>query len=75
LLGLIQREKVTFSHCVPTLLHMLLNSPANQNVDLQGRKNDHRRLGPPKGALSSLPGAGCSDHEHAHSGEDTSGWH
>ena len=23
LLGLIQREKVTFSHCVPTLLHML----------------------------------------------------
>ncbi|TME26317.1 MAG: fatty acid--CoA ligase [Chloroflexi bacterium] len=38
LLGLIQREKVTFSHCVPTLLHMLLNSPASQNVDLAGWK-------------------------------------
>jgi fatty-acyl-CoA synthase len=38
LLGLIQREKVTISHCVPTLLHMLLNSPASQNVDLAGWK-------------------------------------
>jgi fatty-acyl-CoA synthase len=38
LLGLIQREKVTFSHCVPTLLHMLLNSPASHNVDLAGWK-------------------------------------
>jgi fatty-acyl-CoA synthase len=38
LLGLIQREKVTFSHCVPTLLHMLLASPASQNVDLEGWK-------------------------------------
>jgi fatty-acyl-CoA synthase len=38
LLDLIQREKVTFSHCVPTLLHMLLNSPASQNVDLKGWK-------------------------------------
>jgi fatty-acyl-CoA synthase len=38
LLGLIQREKVTFSHCVPTLLHMLLNSPASQQLDLTGWK-------------------------------------
>jgi fatty-acyl-CoA synthase len=38
LLELIQREKVTFSHCVPTLLHMLLNSPASHNVDLAGWK-------------------------------------
>ena len=38
LLGLIQREHVTISHCVPTLLHMLLNSPASQNVDLAGWK-------------------------------------
>src|SRR6266851_1972091 len=38
LLGLIQREKVTISHCVPTLLHMLLNHPASQNVDLTGWK-------------------------------------
>jgi fatty-acyl-CoA synthase len=38
LLGMIQREKVTISHCVPTLLHMLLNSQASQNVDLKGWK-------------------------------------
>src|SRR5258706_15845474 len=34
LLTLIQREHVTFSHCVPTLLHMMLSSPASQNIDL-----------------------------------------
>jgi fatty-acyl-CoA synthase len=38
LLRLIQAEKVTFSHCVPTILHMLLNSPASQDVDLRGFK-------------------------------------
>jgi fatty-acyl-CoA synthase len=38
LLRLIQTEKVTFSHCVPTLLHMLLNSPGSQEVDLSGFK-------------------------------------
>lgn len=34
LLRLIQREKVTLSHCVPTILQMLLNSPAINEVDL-----------------------------------------
>ena len=34
LLGLIQKEGVTFSHCVPTILHMLLNSPESRHVDL-----------------------------------------
>ena len=34
LLGLIGREKVTFSHCVPTILQMMLASPAVQDVDL-----------------------------------------
>lgn len=34
LLQLIAREGVTFSHCVPTVLHMLLNSKAGANVDL-----------------------------------------
>jgi acyl-CoA synthetase (AMP-forming)/AMP-acid ligase II len=38
LLGLIQTEKVTFSHCVPTILHMLLNCPGSQDVDLRGFK-------------------------------------
>lgn len=34
LLGLIQQEKVTFSHCVPTILHMLLTSPIAKEADL-----------------------------------------
>ncbi len=34
LLALIGREKVTFSHCVPTILQMLLASPAVDEVDL-----------------------------------------
>jgi len=38
LLELIQREKVTFSHCVPTIMHMLLSSPAAGKVDLHGWK-------------------------------------
>jgi len=36
LLSLIKREEVTFSHCVPTILHMLLTSPAVNDVDLSG---------------------------------------
>jgi len=38
LLALIQREKVTFSHCVPTILHMMLSNPAAGEVDLSGWK-------------------------------------
>jgi fatty-acyl-CoA synthase len=38
LLALIQREKVTFSHCVPTILQMILTSPAAKDVDLSGWK-------------------------------------
>jgi len=38
LLRLIQKEKVTFSHCVPTILQMLLSSPAVKGVDLSGWK-------------------------------------
>src|SRR6266480_4664028 len=38
LLTLIQRERVTFSHCVPTVLHMMLTNPASQNIDLSGWK-------------------------------------
>jgi len=34
LLGLIRRERVTFSHCVPTILQMMLTSPAAREVDL-----------------------------------------
>jgi fatty-acyl-CoA synthase len=38
LLGLIAREKVTFSHCVPTILQMMLASPASRATDLGGWK-------------------------------------
>ncbi len=34
LLELIEREGVTFSHCVPTILQMLLASPKSREVDL-----------------------------------------
>ncbi|MGA8280116.1 MAG: fatty acid--CoA ligase [Desulfobacterales bacterium] len=34
LLKLIAAENVTFSHCVPTIMHMLLSSPAVKTVDL-----------------------------------------
>lgn len=38
LLRLIQREGVTFSHCVPTTLYLLVSSPLAQQVDLSGWK-------------------------------------
>ena len=34
LLGLIAKHGVTFSHCVPTILNMLLNAPESAAVDL-----------------------------------------
>ncbi|HIC7209513.1 fatty acid--CoA ligase [Burkholderia stabilis] len=38
LLALIERESVTFSHCVPTLLGMILDSPSSAAVDLSSWK-------------------------------------
>jgi fatty-acyl-CoA synthase len=38
LLTLILQERVTFSHCVPTILHMMLTNPASQDIDLSGWK-------------------------------------
>ena len=38
LLKLLTTEKVTFSHCVPTILHMILSSPAAKDADLRGWK-------------------------------------
>jgi len=38
LLGLIEREKVTFSHCVPTLLETVLAAAKRRSVDLSGWK-------------------------------------
>ena len=38
LLKLLVTEKVTFSHCVPTIIQMLLQAEAAKNVDLKGWK-------------------------------------
>ena len=38
LLGLIAREGVTFTHCVPTILQMLLSAPGSKDVDLSRLK-------------------------------------
>ena len=38
LLKLIVSEKVTFSHCVPTIINMLLNDPTSKNYDLSNWK-------------------------------------
>ncbi|KEZ67783.1 long-chain fatty acid--CoA ligase, partial [Pseudomonas syringae pv. syringae FF5] len=38
LVELWRREKVTFSHCVPTILQMLLNAKSAQDVDFGGWK-------------------------------------
>jgi acyl-CoA synthetase (AMP-forming)/AMP-acid ligase II len=38
LLGLIAKERVTFSHCVPTILSMMLGSPALKDGQLEGWK-------------------------------------
>ncbi|MBN3829669.1 fatty acid--CoA ligase [Burkholderia sp. Ac-20384] len=38
LVALIARESVTFSHCVPTLLGMILDCPASASVDLSSWK-------------------------------------
>jgi fatty-acyl-CoA synthase len=37
-LALFQREKVTFSHCVPTILRMLLDSAKAKGINLSGWK-------------------------------------
>lgn len=38
LLKLLVKEKVTFSHCVPTIIQMLLQSEAAKDIDLSGWK-------------------------------------
>ncbi len=38
LLRLIDREKVTFSHCVPTILHLLMAHPLFKEIDLTSWK-------------------------------------
>ncbi|WP_310599431.1 fatty acid--CoA ligase [Desulfobulbus sp.] len=38
ILQLVAREGATFSHCVPTVMHMLVNHPSFEELDLSGWK-------------------------------------
>ena len=67
LLKLIVAEKVTFSHCVPTIMHMLVSSPAVKQVDLSRWKVVIGGSALPKGlcrggarsASTSTPATAC----------------
>lgn len=48
-LRLIAKEKVTFSHCVSTILHMLINHPLAEEIDLRGWKVNTGGMALPKG--------------------------
>ena len=54
-LRLIAKEKVTFSHCVATILHMLINHPLAKEIGSAWLEGEHRRHGPAQrfGAASS----------------------
>jgi fatty-acyl-CoA synthase len=54
ILELIKREKVTFSHCVPTILHMLINHPKAKEVDLRGWKVNTGGMALPRGLAKTL---------------------
>ena len=58
LLTLIQQERITCSHCVPTILHMLLTHPASQHVDLSGWKVVIGGSALPKGLAKMAMGKG-----------------
>ncbi|MFZ5866598.1 MAG: fatty acid--CoA ligase [Thermodesulfobacteriota bacterium] len=54
ILELIRKEKVTFSHCVPTILHMLINDPTAAEVDLRGWKVHTGGMALPRGLAKRL---------------------
>lgn len=58
LLQLLQREKVTFSHGVPTLVHMVLSHPASADVDLRGWKVIVGGSALPRGLAEAAAGRG-----------------
>ena len=61
LLGLVAREQVTFSHCVPTILQMMLGSPASRQTGSQRLEDDHRRL---RAAAAARARSGRAWHRH-----------
>jgi len=62
LLKLIAREGVTYSHCVPTILQMLLNCPAIDQVDLSHWKVTIGGARLPKGLARAALGRGIEIH-------------
>ena len=63
LLKLIEREGVTYSHCVPTILQMLLNCPAINQVDLSNWKVTIGGARLPKGLPTTTLGQQCESHQ------------
>lgn len=59
LLHLIEAEKVTFSHCVPTILHMLMNDPSFADTDLSQWKVVIGGASMPKALCQSLLAKGA----------------
>ena len=53
-LRLIRREKVTFSHCVPTILHMLIEDPSARETDLRGWKVNTGGMALPRGLAKRI---------------------
>jgi fatty-acyl-CoA synthase len=62
LLRLMQKERVTFSHCVPTILQMLLTSPVIDEVDLSGWKVTIGGARLPKGLAKAAQDRGVEIH-------------
>ena len=62
LLRLMQKEHVTFSHCVPTILQMLLTSPAIKEVDLSSWKVNIGGARLPKGLAKAARDLGVEIH-------------
>jgi len=62
LLRLMQKEKVTFSHCVPTILQMLLTCPAIKEVDLSNWKVTIGGARLPKGLARAAQDLGVEIH-------------
>ena len=62
LLRLIQKEHVTYSHCVPTILQMLLSSPALEEVDLSSWKVTIGGARLPKGLAKAAQDLGVEIH-------------
>jgi fatty-acyl-CoA synthase len=66
-LGLIEREKVTFSHCVATILHMLIDNPRARDVDLSHWKVNTGGMATPRGLAQRAIDLGrrpCSQRRH-----------